>query len=220
MRLLAWLACTDVKQDLAADAAAAAFGFFDQTPQCRARVASLNAAGFRPPPPQILGQVPESGLFVPNGSLISSFSPTTCDGAQYQVRNQQDISGEIRLVSAAGGPVQWSLGAHALGLKREVAVNLSYDRGLGVLREIYAPPGSANPTEQLNHDIFRARVLAAFGSLDWDVRPNLQLSAALRYDSERRRAQNLVDPTWRNQFVLGGNQPLNVGFLTGGTLPD
>ena len=57
----------------------------------------LKCVGFKLPAPQILGQVPDSSLFVPTGSLISSFSPTTCDGAEYQVRNQKDFSAEIRL---------------------------------------------------------------------------------------------------------------------------
>lgn len=218
--LTAWGSYNNVKQDLLADAAAAAFGFFNSTPECRLGVAALNAAGFQLPAPQVLGQVPESNIFVPNGSLISSFSPTTCDGAEFQRRDQKDGSFEVRLVSNRGGAVEWSVGAYFLNLTREVAVNLSYDRGLGVLRQDYAPPGSINPTEQLSADRFRTRVLATFGSVDWSLTPKLKLSGALRYDSERRKVSNLVDPTLRNQFVLGGNAPLNVGFLNGGTLPD
>ncbi len=217
-KLVAWGLYSDVKQDLIADAAVAAFGFFNATPECRSSVARLNAAGYKLPAPQVLGQVPESSLFVPNGSLISAFSPTTCDGSQYQVRNQRDVSFEARLVSKAGDPLSWSVGAYYLNIRREVGVNLGYDRGLGLLRQLYAPPGSINPTEELVHDRFRTNVYAGFGSLDYKFTDALHLSAALRYDREERHVVNLVDPTLRNQYVLGGNQPLNVGLLNGGVL--
>ncbi len=217
-KLTGWAAYSDVKQDLLADAAAAAFGFFNTTPECRSSVAALNAAGFQLPAPQVLGEVPDSNLFVPNGSLISSFSPTTCDGAEYQLRNQRDVSAEVRLASQNGGPLQWSAGLYFLNFRREVGVNLSYDRGLGVLRQLYAGPDSTNPTEQLSHDEFNTNAYAAFGSVEYGFSDALKLSAALRYDREERRVNNLVDPTLRNQFVLGGNAPLNVGLLNGGTL--
>lgn len=217
-KLIAWGAYSDVKQDLLADAAAAAFGFFNTTPECRASVARLNAAGYTLPPPQILGQVPDSSLFVPNGSLLAASSPTTCDGTEYQVRNQRDLSFEARLVSTAGGSFTWSAGTYYLNIKREVGVNLGYDRGLGVARQLYSPPGSINPTEELVYDRFRTNVYAAFGSADYKFNDQLSLSAALRYDREERHVVNLVDPTLRNQYVLGGNQPLNVGLLNGGVL--
>lgn len=217
-KLTAWGLYSGVKQDLLADAAVAAFGFFNSTPECRSSVAQLNAAGYKLPAPQVLGQVPESNLFVPNGSLISSFSPTTCDGSEYQVRNQRDLSFEARLASNTGGPLSWSIGAYYLHIRREVGVNLGYDRGLGLLRQLYAPPGSINPTEELVYDRFRTNVYAGFGSLDYKFTDRLSLSAALRYDREERHVFNLVDPTLRNQYVLGGNQPLNVGLLNGGVL--
>ena len=213
--LTVWAAYNDVQQDLTADAATAAFGFFNSTPECRASVAALSAAGFTLPAPQVLGQVPESNLFVANGSLISAFSPTTCDGTQYQVRNQSDFSAEARISSQGSAPIGWSLGAYFLDLEREVAVNLGYDRGLGISRQIYSPPGSSNPTEQLSYDRFDTNVYAVFGSLEYDLTDVLALSAALRWDREERSVTNLVDPDARNQFVLGGNAPLNVGLFDG-----
>jgi iron complex outermembrane receptor protein len=219
VRLSIWGAYTDVKQDLIADAATAAFGFFNGTPECRASVAQLNAAGVTLPPPLVLGEVPDSNLFVPNGSLLGAFSPTTCDGTQYQLRNQSDFSAEIRLSSQDGSPLAWSIGSYFLDLERRVAVNLGYDRGLGITRAVYSPPGSANPTEQLSFDQFDTQVFAVFGSVDYDLTPDLVLSGALRWDREERKVENLVDPNARNQFVLGGNAPLNVGLLTG-PIPD
>ena len=217
-KLTAWGLYSDVKQDLVADAAVAAFGFFNKTPECRASVAALNAAGFKLPAPQILGQVPDSSLFVSNGSLISSFSPTTCDGSEYQVRNQRDVSFEVRVASNTSGPLSWSFGGYYLNLRRLVGVNLGYDRGLGVLRQIYAGPDTINPTEELSYDRFRTNVYAGFGSLDYKFSNQFTMSGALRLDREERRVTNLVDPTLRNRYVLGGNQPLNVGLLNGALL--
>ncbi len=214
-RVVAWALHSDVEQDLLADAAAAAFGFWNADPICRNSVADLNAAGVVLPPPFVLGEVPDSNLFVPNGSLLGTFSPTTCDGTEYQVRNQKDTSAEIRWMSNAEGPLSWSVGAYYLRIAREVGVNLAWDRGEGILRSLYNPPGSSNPTEELLWDEFDTDVYAVFGSVDYAPNERWSLSAALRYDREERKVRNLVDPDARNQWVLGGNAPLNVGLLFG-----
>jgi iron complex outermembrane recepter protein len=218
-RLTGWVLHSDVEQDLAADAAAAAFGFWDQDPICRDSVATLNSAGVVLPPPFVLGEVPDSSLFVPNGSLLGTFSPTTCDGTEYQVRNQQDTSAELRWSSNGDGPLRWSVGAYYLNIEREVGVNLAWDKGEGILRSLFNDQASSNPTEELLWDTFDTDVYAGFGSIDYDLTDRWALSAALRYDREDRSVRNLVDPDARNQWVLGGNAPLNVGLLFGPLLP-
>ena len=213
--LSAWVAYSDVKQDLLADGTTAAFGFFNGTPECRASVARLNAAGYQPQAPQVLGQVPDSSLFVPNGSLLGAFSATTCDGTQYQQRNQNDISGEIRLASTGNGRFSWSGGVYYLHINRDVGVNVGYDKGLGIARTLFSGRTSSNPTEQLSHDAFKTNAYAAFGTVDWKALDTLTLGVALRYDREDRKVRNLVDPLARNQFINGGNQPLNPGLNFG-----
>jgi len=214
-KLTAWVAYSDVKQDLFADGTTAAFGFFNGTSQCRASVAALHAAGYQPQAPQILGSVPDSSLFVPGGSLLGAFSATTCDGTQYQQRNQHDISGEIRLASTGSGPFSWSGGIYYLHINREDGVNVGYDKGQGILRQLFASRTSSNPTEQLSDDAFRTDAYAAFGTVDYKPVDTVTLGVALRYDREDRHVHNLVDPTARNQYINGGNQPLNVGLLNG-----
>ncbi len=222
--LTAWAAFSDIRQDFFADGTSGAFGFFNADPPCRQSVTALNRAGYQLPPPQVLGQVPDSSLFVPNGSLLGPYTPTLCDGTQYQVRNQSDLSAEIRYSSPAAAPLRWQIGAYWLEIEREVGVNLGIDRGFGVIRQLFTTD-PRNPTEQLVHDRFDTRVLAGFGSVDWDISDRITVNAALRYDNERRRVTNLVPPLARTRYVdfdgppFEGNAPLNPGLLFGPILP-
>lgn len=212
VNVAAWLAYSDINQDFLADGTSGAFGFFNADAPCRASVAALSASGFQLPSPQFLAPTPEQ-------SVLGPYTPTLCDGTQFQRRDQRDISGEVRL-SGAAGIVAWQAGAYFLDLKREVGVNLGIDRGQGVIRELVtADP--RNPTEQLVHDQFDTRVFAIFGAADVDIAPELTLSAALRYDNEKREVTNLVPADFRTIYVdfdgppFDGGAPLNPGLLTG-----
>jgi iron complex outermembrane recepter protein len=69
--------------------------------------------GFPVNQPGGIGAIPVPFIFAPaNGSTFGPYSPTTCDGTQFQTRNQKDISTEIRLASNNNGPLQWQLGAY------------------------------------------------------------------------------------------------------------
>ena len=207
-KLSAWGLYSDVSEGAAADAAVAAFGAFNTTSECVASVASLYASGYQLPAPLFLTPTPAA-------SILGAFSPTTCDGTQYQLRTQTDFSAEVRLSSRTDQRLRWSLGAYYLNIKRHVGVSLGYDRGQGVLQTLYNPPGSSNPTEQLSNDRFGTNVYAGFGSVDYDVTRQFTASFALRYDSEARDVSNEVDPTARNSYIDGGGQPLNVGLNSG-----
>ena len=93
-----------------------------------------------------------SGVYVvqPNEEAVvttfGAYSPTTCDGTQLQIRNQKDISGEIRLASNGDSALNWHLGVYGLHIDRSVGVSLGADLGQGVSRELYNAPGSSNPT--------------------------------------------------------------------------
>ncbi|WP_235927641.1 TonB-dependent receptor [Sandarakinorhabdus rubra] len=221
--LSAWALFSDVDQSLTADGTSADFArytFPGATPtsvavsnQCFATTAALT--GYPLAAPTFIGQTPVPFIFDPvTGSTFGAYSPTTCDGTQLQVRKQQDISAEVRYASRNDGPVNWSLGLYYLNIDRETGVSLGADLGQGVLPTLYNAPGSANPTSQLFNDRFRTDVYAAFGNVDWKPTEQLTLGAALRYDIERRRAQNLVpfvtDP------ITGG--PINPG-QQGGPIP-
>jgi len=92
--LTAWALYSNIKNDLTADGTSGAFGFFNQDPACRASVTQLTAQRFRLPSPQFLAPTPEA-------SFLGPYTPTACDGTQFQVRNQKDISAEIRFASSS-----------------------------------------------------------------------------------------------------------------------
>ncbi len=221
--LSAWLLYSDIENSLFSDGTSGAFGFFNTESNCISSTASLFAAGLLLPAPQFLGPDPASSVFGP-------YSPTTCDGTQFQLRDQEDLSFELRLSGAAGDRVSWQAGAYWLDIDREVGVNLGIDRGLGVVPQLFVPQGGANPTEQLVHDRFETQVTALFGALFYDPTEDVEISLALRYDREERDVTNLVPVDARSQFVdfsldgqFTGGAPLNPGldpFLNpGGILP-
>lgn len=221
--LSAWALYSDIRNDLVADGTSADFAryIFAAQPAGQAAVNSCFAStaaltGFPVNPPGFIGQIPVPFIFAPaNGSVFGAYSPTTCDGSQYQRRNQQDISAEVRLISSDDGPLSWQVGAYYLNIDRTVGVSLGADTGQGVIEELYNPPGSANPTSQLFADQFTTNVYALFGSLDWEITDSLELGLALRHDTERRRVRSLV-PTATDPFTGG---PINPGQLFGPIQP-
>jgi iron complex outermembrane recepter protein len=221
--LSAWALYSDIKNDLTADGTSADFARYISAANpaaqstvnaCFASTAALT--GFPLNPPTFIGQIPVPFIFAPaNGSTFGPYSPTTCDGTQYQVRNQRDISTEIRLVSNGDERLDWQLGLYYLNISRKVGVSLGGDTGAGIIRNLYNPPNSTNPTSQLFADRFKTDVYAAFGAVDFEATDSIDLSIALRYDIERRRVRNLV-PTATDPFTGG---PINPGQAFGPIAP-
>ena len=218
--LTAWALYSDVDQELVADGTAADFARYipfpaptdtaqDVANACFASTADLT--GFTVNQPGFIGATPVPFLFDPvNGSTFGPYSPTTCDGTQFQSRSQSDISAEIRLSSNDGGPLSWQLGAYFLTLDRETGVSLGADLGQGVIPQLYNGPDTINPTSLLLADSFDTNVYAVFGNAEYDF-GNVTAGLALRYDIEDRSTQSLVpnvlDP------ITGG--PINPGQAFG-----
>ncbi|MFK7841728.1 MAG: TonB-dependent receptor [Sphingorhabdus sp.] len=222
--LTAWALYSDVDQALTADGTSADFARYTFPGATPASVAASNSCfgttaqltGFPQNQPTFIGNNPIPFIFDPaNGSTFGAYSPTTCDGTQYQVRNQTDISAEIRLASNGDGPLAWQVGAYFLNIDRDVGISLGADLGQGVSRQLFNDANSSNPTSQLFSDNFNTNVYAAFGSLDYEVSDNLDISMALRYDIEEREVSNQVpiaiDP------ITGA--PINPGQAFG-AIPD
>lgn len=224
MTLTAWALYSDVDQSLTADGTSADFARFTFPGATPASVAAANSCaattaaltGFPLNAPTFIGTSPVPFIFDPaNGSTFGAYSPTTCDGTQFQVRKQEDISGEIRLASNGDGPVGWQVGAYYLHIDREVGVSLGADLGRGVIRQLYNAPGSDNPTTQLYNDAFKTDVYAVFASVDADLSDRFNLSVAGRYDIEDRRVRSLVPAVF--DPITGG--PINPGqAVTGGNV--
>ncbi|CAO1649523.1 TonB-dependent receptor [Parasphingorhabdus sp. NYA22] len=224
MTLTAWALYSDVDQSLTADGTSADFARYtfpgatqasvDASNSCFATTAQLT--GYPLNAPTFVGNNPIPFIFDPvNGSTLGAYSPTTCDGTQYQIREQTDISAEVRLSSNGDGPLAWQIGAYYLNIDRDVGVSLGADLGQGVIRQLYNDADSSNPTSQLFSDNFNTNVYAAFGSLDYEVADNFDVSLALRYDIEQREVSSRVplvtDP------ITGS--PINPGQAFG-AIPD
>ncbi|ERL46410.1 trans-aconitate 2-methyltransferase protein [Candidatus Micropelagos thuwalensis] len=203
--LTAWMLYNEVEQDLMADGTSADFARYslaavsgtaaatESAAQCAATTAANAAFALNSPGSLAIAALP-----------YGPYSPTTCDGSQYQVRNQKDFSVEARLASNSDGPLQWQAGVYYLDIDREVGVSLGADLGQGVLYSLYNGPTSVNPTSQLYHDDFTTEVTAIFASIDYEASENLNLGFAIRYDEEDREVDNLV--------------PLVADPITGGAL--
>lgn len=221
--LTAWALYSDVDQLLTADGTSADFARFinaaDPAAQgvvdsCFSSTAELT--GFPIAPPGFIGQIPVPFIFAPgNGSTFGAYSPTTCDGTQLQIREQSDISAEVRLASNDGGPLSWQVGAYFLNIDRETGVSIGGDTGAGVSRELFNAADSFNPTSLLLNDEFDTTVYAVFGNAEyeWD---KLTIGLALRYDIEDRSSQSLVPEDALDPFTGG---PINPGLAFGAFTP-
>lgn len=219
-KLTLWGLYSDVDQSLTADGTSADFARFTFPGATPASVAASNACfrstaqltGFPVNQPGFIGATPVPFIFAPaTGSTFGPYSPTTCDGTQYQIRQQEDFSGEIRLSSTGDGPFSWQLGAYYLNITRDVGVSLGADLGQGIIRRLYNAPNSTNPTTQLYFDRFSTDVYAAFGSAEYNWNDIVNLGLALRYDIEDRSVSNRV-PLVTDPFTGG---PINPGQVAG-----
>ena len=196
-KLNAFVAYNDIKNFFYADGTSGTFGFFNAESHCAATATAL--AGFPVQAPFGIG----------GGAFLPPYSPTTCDGTQFQQRNQQDFSAELRL-SGEVDRLKWQVGTYYLHIDRDVCLNLGLDTGVGVIPQCYTT-NATNPTEALAHDKFKTNVYAVFGSADYEMTDGLNLGLALRYDVEKRGVTNLVPTDARTRWV--GN--VLTGFPNG-----
>lgn len=227
MQFTGWFLYSDIENDLMSDGTSAAFGFYNVDPVCQQTVTALS--GYPLLPPQFIGQTPTGVIFDPNGSFLGAYTPTTCDGIQEQLRNQKDLSIEMRLASDTDSKLQWMGGVYYLDIDREVGVSLNKDSGQLPIRGLYQPEPGPNSTASLTHDQFDSKVFALFGSLEYDVTDSLELSLAVRYDHEKRSVSSLVDSDARQSYIdlnFDGvfNDPLNPALSSlinpAGVIPD
>lgn len=208
--LVASVAYNDLEEYLLSDGTAATFYGYELTPACRAGRAQLNSATR----PDLFGEAFNPFGVLPPGpgdfrGVYGPYTPLTCDGYQYQERNQQDFSVDARLVSARDQGWRWIAGAYLADIERESLVAYGADRGRGFLRRPYVPPSGPNPTDLLFWDDFKTRVYAAYGQLGFDLAGALGLDISARYDREQRDVVNRVPN------VL--NSGLNVNLLNPAT---
>ncbi len=200
--LTAWTLYSDQEQYFKADGTSGAFGFYFGDQTCLDSTASL--AGFPIQTPAFIG--PEPGL-----SLYPPYSPTTCDGYQYQERNQEDISFQAQLTSPGDQALRWQAGFYLLDIDRLVGVAQLLDDGRASL-----PNSFVNElTDALVLDNFDTTVYSLFGSINYDVTPTVEASLALRWDREEREVSNAVPtPSQRTSDRINYCAGVGPGFCS------
>jgi len=185
--LTAWALYSDQDQYFLADGTSGAFGFYNNLGHCQetALARSIFAGDGTPmqaPTFNLAGFSPAGDPFFP------PYSPTTCDGYQYQERNQRDISFQLQWTSDADQRLRWQAGMYFLNIDRRVGVAQLEDDGRAQL-----PRSFVNElTDALVLDDFETTVLSGFGSINYDITDRMELSFALRYDIEDREVSNAV----------------------------
>jgi iron complex outermembrane receptor protein len=191
--LTSYVAYNDQTNYFLTDGTSAAFLLYALNPTCRSsNDAKLSKPGYEAP---FFG-IPSSIWLTPAGNNGAGFTPpygpSTCDGYQYQQRDQKDASIELRLTSPGDEDVRWVAGIYAADIKRRVVVSQGSDLNKGLTATAFVPASGLNPTDLLYDDDFKSNVYAAFGQLAFDVTDQLELALALRYDSEDRAVDNNV----------------------------
>lgn len=185
--MTAWALYSDQEQYFLADGTSGAFGFYNGLDHCQetALARSIFAGDGTPmqaPTFNLAGFSPAGDPFFP------PYSPTTCDGYQYQERNQRDISFQLQWTSNDDQRLRWQAGMYFLNIDRRVGVAQLEDDGRAQL-----PRSFVNElTDALVLDDFETTVLSGFGSINYDITDRMELSFALRYDIEDREVKNGV----------------------------
>lgn len=183
----AWALYSDQEQSFIADGTSGAFGFYNGKAHCQESAAARSlllgdATPMQQPTFNIAGFTPDGNPFFP------PYSPTTCDGYQWQERNQEDFSAQVQLTSSGDGALRWQVGAYYLNIERTVGVAQLEDDGRANLPESFVN----ELTDALVLDDFTTDVYAVFGSLNYDISDRMELSVAVRYDREEREVKNRV----------------------------
>mgnify|MGYP001364327731 CR=1 FL=1 len=186
--LSAWALYSDQEQFFLADGTSGSFAFYYPKDHCIQSAAARSLfLGDGTPMSQPTFNL--AAAMIPlNDPFLPPYSPTTCDGYQFQVRNQEDLSFQVQLTSDDDSELRWQVGAYYLSIEREVGVAQLEDDGRANL-----PASLINElTDALVYDEFTTDVFAVFGSVNYDINDRTELSFALRYDKEEREVENLV----------------------------
>ena len=211
-------AYNELEEYLMSDGTSGAFGGYFGVPAC----ASSNTAEAL----GLINSLPPGFSFAAPGtapsaadSVLGPYLPHTCDGYQYQSRNQEDTSIEVRLTGDQTQSQRWLVGAYYSQIEREVVVSYGTDLGTTYDLKAYVPKSGPNPTDLLFHDKFDTEVFSIFGQYAIDLSDVTELSLEARFDREDRSVDNLVPPV-ASAYYYGGGAPINPAMASvGDTIP-
>lgn len=193
-----WFLYSNIEQSLSADGTSGAFYIFGADPGTGRTIGGLM------PEPTCRKTAADNAN--PNNL---PYGPNTCDGTQFQIRDQRDFSVDFRLTSPGENRLRWQAGAYYLHLEREVGVNLAIDDGNPIVERLFHAG-----VENLLHDEFTTDVYAIYGNIAYDITPDIEAAFALRYDLEDRNVENRVPADATTRYVGGGGISLNPGITT------
>ena len=217
------LSYSDLEEYLLSDGTSATFYGYELTDACQSDRATLNNlptsmggagrddlfGGFFGP----FGVFPGAAGAAPDFTgIYGPYTPTACDGYQYQERNQSDTSLEIRLTSDDDSDISWIAGVYAAEIEREVVVAYGADTGNGFLRQGYVAPTGPNPTDLMFSDQFDTSVMAIFGQLEFDISEDMEIAVAGRYDREERDVRNQVPNEAGSGLNINSSGSINPAF--------
>ena len=217
------LSYSDLEEYLLSDGTSATFYGYELTDACQSDRATLNNlptsmggagrddlfGGFFGP----FGVFPGAAGAAPDFTgIYGPYTPTACDGYQYQERNQSDTSLEIRLTSDDDSDISWIAGVYAAEIEREVVVAYGADTGNGFLRQGYVAPTGPNPTDLMFSDQFDTSVVAIFGQIEFDISEDMEIAVAGRYDREERDVRNQVPNEAGSGLNINSSGSINPAF--------
>ena len=207
-----------LEEFLMSDGTSGAFGGYFGVPACAASNTAANLALINSLPPGFSFAAPGTA---PSGanSVLGPYLPHTCDGYQFQSRDQDDVSIEVKLTSEQDQSTRWLVGAYYAEIERDVAVSYGADLGKGFEYKSYVPASGKNPTDLMFDDSFNTDVFSLFGQVSFDLSDVTELSIEGRYDKEKRSVNNNV-PGAASALYYGGGAPINPAMASvGDTIP-
>ena len=216
--LTAILAYNHLEEFLLSDGTSGAFGGYFGVPACAASNTASNLALINSLPPGFSFAAPGTAPSAAN-SVLGPYLPHTCDGYQFQSRDQDDISIEVKLTSEQDQSTRWLVGAYYAEIERDVAVSYGADLGKGFEYKSYVPASGKNPTDLMFDDSFNTDVFSLFGQVSFDLSDVTELSIEGRYDKEKRSVNNNVPGVASALYYFGG-APINPAMASvGDTIP-
>ncbi len=212
------LAYNHLEEYLMSDGTSGAFGGYFGVPSCAASNTATALGLINSLPPGFSFAAPGTA---PSGanSVLGPYLPHTCDGYQFQSRDQDDISIEVKLTSDQDQSTRWLIGAYYAEIERDVAVSYGADLGQGFEYKSYVPATGKNPTDLMFDDTFNTDVFSLFGQVSIDLSDVTELSIEGRYDKEERSVDNNV-PGAASALYYGGGNPINPAMsAVGDTIP-
>jgi iron complex outermembrane receptor protein len=208
------LAYNHLEEFLLSDGTSGAFGGYFGVPSCAASNTASNLALINSLPPGFSFAAPGTAPSAAD-SVLGPYLPHTCDGYQFQSRDQDDISIEVKLSSDQNQSSRWLIGAYYAEIERDVAVSYGADLGQGFEYKSYVPASGKNPTDLMFDDTFNTDVFSIFGQYSVDLSDVTELSFEGRYDKEKRSVDNNV-PGVASALYYGGGAPINPAMAAVG----